>query len=62
MAGLNESGPSRKASLRISADIIGVSGDPSKDVTELERVKFVMKGGQIFRNDFNGSSANLSRR
>jgi imidazolonepropionase-like amidohydrolase len=44
------------------ADIIGVSGDPSKDVTELERVKFVMKGGQVFRNDFTGSSANLSRR
>jgi imidazolonepropionase-like amidohydrolase len=33
------------------ADIVGVSGDPSKDVTELERVKFVMKGGQVFRND-----------
>jgi imidazolonepropionase-like amidohydrolase len=44
------------------ADIIGVSGDPSKDVTELERVKFVMKGGQVFRNDLTGSSANLSRR
>jgi imidazolonepropionase-like amidohydrolase len=43
------------------ADIIGVSGDPSKDVTELERVKFVMKGGQVFRNDLTGSSANLSR-
>jgi imidazolonepropionase-like amidohydrolase len=37
------------------ADIIGVSGDPSKDVTELERVKFVMKGGQVFRNDFKSS-------
>src|ERR1700681_2385643 len=44
------------------ADIIGVSGDPSKDVTELERVKFVMKGGQVFRNDPTGSSADLSRR
>src|SRR6202163_2376336 len=44
------------------ADIIGVSGDPSKDVTELERVQFVMKGGQVFRNDLTGSSANLSRR
>jgi imidazolonepropionase-like amidohydrolase len=44
------------------ADIVGVSGDPSKDVTELERVKFVMKGGQVFRNDLKGSSANLSRR
>jgi imidazolonepropionase-like amidohydrolase len=34
------------------ADIIAVSGNPGNDVTELERVKFVMKGGQVFRNDF----------
>ena len=33
------------------ADIIALSGDPLKDVTELERVKFVMKGGQVIRND-----------
>ncbi len=33
------------------ADIVGVSGNPANDVTELERVKFVMKGGQIVRND-----------
>src|ERR1700681_1132870 len=44
------------------ADIIGVSGDPSKDVTELERVQFVMKGGQVVRNDLKGSSASLIRR
>src|SRR5882762_8149400 len=44
------------------ADIIGVSGDPSKDVTELERVKFVMKGGQIVRNELTGSGANSGRR
>ena len=44
------------------ADFVGVSGDPSKDVTELERVKFVMKGGQVFRNDLKGSGANLSRK
>jgi imidazolonepropionase-like amidohydrolase len=35
------------------ADFVGVSGDPSKDVTEIERVKFVMKGGRVFRNDLN---------
>jgi imidazolonepropionase-like amidohydrolase len=34
------------------ADIIAVSGDPVKDVTELERVKFVMKDGQTFKNSF----------
>ena len=33
------------------ADIIAVSGDPLKDITELERVKFVMKGGQVVRDD-----------
>jgi len=31
------------------ADIIAVDGDPLKDVTELERVKFVMKGGMIYK-------------
>ena len=33
------------------ADIIAVSGDPLTDIKEMERVKFVMKGGAIFRND-----------
>jgi imidazolonepropionase-like amidohydrolase len=38
------------------ADIIAVSGNPTADVTEMERVKFVMKGGTIVRNDL-GSGA-----
>lgn len=32
------------------ADIIAVSGDPLTDVTELERVQFVMKGGEVVKN------------
>jgi imidazolonepropionase-like amidohydrolase len=34
------------------ADIVAVAGDPIADITELERVKFVMKGGVVFRNEF----------
>jgi len=33
------------------ADIIAVSGNPLADITELQRVKFVMKGGKLIRND-----------
>jgi imidazolonepropionase-like amidohydrolase len=32
------------------ADIIAVDGDPLKDVSELERVTFVMKGGVVFKD------------
>ena len=34
------------------ADIIAVDGDPLQDVTTLERVKFVMKGGTMVKNDY----------
>jgi imidazolonepropionase-like amidohydrolase len=33
------------------ADIIAVPGDPLADIQATERVRFVMKGGRIFRND-----------
>jgi imidazolonepropionase-like amidohydrolase len=37
------------------ADLIAVSGNPLSDITEMERVKFVMKGGAVVRNDFSSN-------
>lgn len=34
------------------ADMIAVDGDPLKDITTLERVKFVMKGGEVVKNEY----------
>lgn len=33
------------------ADLIAVAGNPLADITEMQRVRFVMKGGRIARND-----------
>jgi imidazolonepropionase-like amidohydrolase len=34
-----------------SADLIAVAGDPLKDISEMQRVRFVMKGGQVVKNE-----------
>jgi imidazolonepropionase-like amidohydrolase len=33
------------------ADLVAVAGDPVANIAELERVRFVMKNGQVIRND-----------
>jgi len=33
------------------ADVIAVPGDPLADITVTEQVRFVMKGGQVYRHD-----------
>ncbi len=33
------------------ADVVGVPGDPLADIAVTEQVRFVMKGGEVFRDD-----------
>ena len=32
-------------------DVIAVAGNPLTDVSEMQRIKFVMKGGVVMKND-----------
>ena len=43
------------------ADLIAVAGDPLTDITEMQRVKFVMKGGAVVRNDLGAGTMTSSK-
>jgi len=44
------------------ADIIAVSGNPLNDISEMERVRFVMKGGMVIKDIMNAPAAAVATR
>jgi imidazolonepropionase-like amidohydrolase len=44
------------------ADMVAVTGDPLQDISELQRVKFVMKGGVVFKDDLRQSTCTEQHR
>ena len=48
MMGLEDRGEIQEGML---ADIIAVDSNPAEDIKALESIKFVMKGGQVLKNE-----------
>ncbi len=45
---LNKTGQLGEISKGAFADIVAVDGDPLKDITQLEKITFVMKNGKVY--------------
>ncbi|MGA3235605.1 MAG: amidohydrolase family protein [Bryobacteraceae bacterium] len=44
------------------ADLIATLGDPLQDITEMQRVKFVMKGGAVIKDDLGAQSDEIRKK